>query len=109
MATRDAARYQLSIITPRGQVFSAEVEALTAPGSRGRFGILAGHAPLVARLAPGMLKITKDGAEIFYRLAQGVLEVDEKHNALILTDEARITGAPEPAKNPASRWSRPDN
>ena len=32
------------------------------PGSEGEFGVLAGHAPLIAMLKPGMLTIYGEGA-----------------------------------------------
>jgi F-type H+-transporting ATPase subunit epsilon len=67
--------YHLEIVTPEKMVFSGEAAFSVFPGSEGELGIMADHAPLLARLDPGEIRITvKDGIE---RLAitGGFLEV----------------------------------
>ncbi len=48
----------LEIITPDKKVYSGEVEAVKLPGAEGSFGILKGHAPIIATLKKGTVKIT---------------------------------------------------
>jgi F-type H+-transporting ATPase subunit epsilon len=51
------ATFHFDLVSPERMVFSGEVEHVVVPGSEGEFGVLAGHAPLIAMLRPGILKI----------------------------------------------------
>lgn len=51
------ATFHFELASPERLVFSGEVEHVVVPGSEGDFGVLAGHAPLVAMLRPGLLTI----------------------------------------------------
>lgn len=51
------ATFHFDLVSPEALLFSGEVEHVVVPGSEGEFGVLAGHAPLVAMLRPGILKI----------------------------------------------------
>jgi len=80
--------FHAAVITPSGKVFDGEINALKAPGSEGDFGILSAHAPFLASLKSGVLKITQPEQEIFFAVAAGVLEVNREHNVLVLCDRA---------------------
>lgn len=47
----------LEIITPEKQVFTGEVDAVQLPGTDGLFQILKNHAPIIATLKEGSVKI----------------------------------------------------
>ncbi|WP_313375736.1 F0F1 ATP synthase subunit epsilon [Chishuiella sp.] len=47
----------LEIITPEHVIFNAEVDAVTLPGKDGEFQLLNNHAPIVATLGKGTIKI----------------------------------------------------
>lgn len=49
---------QLDIITPDKKVYSGTVESVKLPGAEGSFGIMKGHAPIIATLKKGIVKIT---------------------------------------------------
>lgn len=49
---------QLEIITPDKKVYSGDVDSVRLPGAEGSFGILKGHAPIIATLKKGTVKIT---------------------------------------------------
>src|SRR5919206_2307580 len=49
--------FHFDLVSPEQMVFSGEVEHVVVPGTEGEFGVLAGHAPLVAMLKPGVLRI----------------------------------------------------
>src|SRR5262245_2121238 len=51
------ATFHFDLVSPEEVVFSGEVEHVVVPGTEGEFGVLAGHAPLIAMLRPGILKI----------------------------------------------------
>src|SRR5690349_6232822 len=80
--------YQLSILTPQGEIFNGTVASLVAQGQLGSFGVLAGHACIISALSRGVLKVTIDGKNRFFAHQSGVLEVKPDHNVLILVDEA---------------------
>ena len=51
---------QLEILTPEHKVFSGNVYGVQLPGVQGSFEILQNHAPMVAALGKGSMKILKD-------------------------------------------------
>ena len=51
------ATFHFELASPEQLVFAGEVEHVVVPGSEGEFGVLAHHAPLIALLRPGILKI----------------------------------------------------
>ena len=48
----------LEIITPDNKLYSGEVDAVKLPGAEGSFGVLKNHAPIIATLKKGIVKIT---------------------------------------------------
>jgi F-type H+-transporting ATPase subunit epsilon len=72
------ATFSFELVSPSRLVFSGEVEQVDVPGAEGDFGVLAGHAPFVATLRPGVLTI-RDGSgakRVFVR--DGFAEVSAK-------------------------------
>jgi F-type H+-transporting ATPase subunit epsilon len=51
------ATFYFELVSPERLVFAGEVNQVDVPGEEGEFGVFAGHAPYVATLKPGMLKI----------------------------------------------------
>jgi len=72
----------LEIITPDQNIFNGEIESGVFPGSNGSFGIQEDHAPMVASLKVGKIKVIHDGQETFFEVKGGVLEVS--HNKVIV-------------------------
>jgi F-type H+-transporting ATPase subunit epsilon len=66
---------QLEIVTPERLAYSDEVDSVNVPGSEGELGILPHHAPLVAMLGVGELRIRKAGAEESFAIAGGFVQV----------------------------------
>ncbi|OGX06126.1 MAG: hypothetical protein A2Z88_04355 [Omnitrophica WOR_2 bacterium GWA2_47_8] len=90
--------YPLSIITPEGQVYEGQVQALTAVGYDGGFGVLANHAPMIVKILPGVVKVTAD-KDLFFSVGAGVLEVNASHHVLLLVDAAFPGATEEEAKS----------
>jgi len=58
------ANFHFDLVSPEKLVFSGEVEQVDVPGAEGDFGVLAGHAPVVTTLRPGILTVhDADGAK----------------------------------------------
>lgn len=52
------ATFHFELVSPDKLVFSGEVDQVDIPGSEGDFGVLAGHAPMVSMLRPGIITVT---------------------------------------------------
>lgn len=77
----------LEIITPDKKVYSGEVEAVKLPGADGAFGILKGHAPIIASLRKGTVKVTDNSKRVEnFEINGGVVEV--LNNKIIVLAEA---------------------
>jgi F-type H+-transporting ATPase subunit epsilon len=50
----------LEIITPDKKLFSGEVKSVKLPGTDGSFGILNKHAPIIASLKKGLVRVVND-------------------------------------------------
>ncbi|MEP7235559.1 MAG: ATP synthase F1 subunit epsilon [Ignavibacteriota bacterium] len=82
----------LKIVTPTQTVFEGEVQNFTVPGAAGTFQVLFNHAPIVAKLAPGMLKyVPISGAEQHYYVSGGFLE-HHLNSGTVLADTAELPG-----------------
>ncbi|MGZ8324620.1 MAG: F0F1 ATP synthase subunit epsilon [Rhodoplanes sp.] len=52
--------FHFELVSPERLMFSGEVTQVDVPGEEGDFGVLAGHAPMVATIRPGVLTIHSD-------------------------------------------------
>ena len=66
---------KLEIVTPERLAYSEAVDEVVVPGSEGELGILPHHAPLLAMLGVGELRIKKAGAEESFAIAGGFVQV----------------------------------
>ena len=57
------ATFHFDLVSPAKLVFAGDVTQVDVPGVEGDFGVLAGHAPLVATVKPGILKVYRDSGE----------------------------------------------
>ena len=81
------ATFKLEVITPQKKVLEQDAEFVMMRTTEGDMGILAGHAPIVAELAIGEMKIKNNGEEVVYFVSGGFLDVSAERT-LILADEA---------------------
>jgi F-type H+-transporting ATPase subunit epsilon len=49
------ATFPVSVVSPEKLLFAGRVDQVDLPGVEGDFGVLAGHAPIVAMLRPGIV------------------------------------------------------
>ena len=70
------ATFPFELASPARLVFSGEVEQVDVPGAEGDFGVLAGHAPLIAALRPGILTIREAGGAKRLYVRDGFAEVN---------------------------------
>ncbi len=79
---------QLELVAPAGMVFEGEVQMVVLPGMSGELGILPRHAPLVAQLTIGRLRVlTADSEWLTFALADGFAKV-QFDKVIVLADAA---------------------
>src|SRR5262245_38227200 len=69
------ATFHFDLVSPARLVFAGEVTQVDVPGVEGDFGVLAGHAPVVATLRPGVLTIYAPGGTQRFVVFGGFAEV----------------------------------
>jgi len=65
----------LQIVTPERMLVQEQVDEVEIPGSKGYFGVLPGHTPMLASLAVGELWYRKGQEKLFLSIAYGFAEV----------------------------------
>jgi F-type H+-transporting ATPase subunit epsilon len=75
----------LEVLTPERRLYSGEVYGVQLPGIDGSFEVLNRHAPLIAALGKGKMKVLKDKTQFeFYQIEGGFIEVlDNKATVLV--------------------------
>jgi F-type H+-transporting ATPase subunit epsilon len=75
------------IVSQDRTVFQGDVDIVVLPGAAGEMGILPHHAPVLAILKYGVIKIRREGKEDLFTVAGGVAEV-QPDIVTILADAA---------------------
>jgi len=75
------------IVSQDRTVFQGDVDIVVLPGAAGEMGILPHHAPVLAILKYGVIKIRRDGKEELFAVAGGLAEV-QPEIVTILADAA---------------------
>ena len=79
--------FHFDLVSPEKLAFSGDVDQVDIPGAEGDFGVLAGHAPVVAALRPGILTVSSGGARQKIIVLGGLAEVSDK-GLTVLADVA---------------------
>jgi F-type H+-transporting ATPase subunit epsilon len=77
------ATFHFDLVSPEKLAFSGEVDQVDIPGAEGDFGVLAGHAPVVATVRPGILTVTAGGTRQKIIVLGGLAEVSDKGLTLL--------------------------
>jgi len=56
-----ADKVEFELVSPERLLLSRAVEMVVVPGVEGDFGVLAGHAPLISTVRPGIIEVHEDG------------------------------------------------
>ncbi len=81
------ATFHFDLVSPEKLAFSGDVDQVDVPGVEGDFGVLAGHAPVVAAIRPGILTVTIGGQHQKIIVLGGLAEVSDK-GLTVLADVA---------------------
>ena len=69
------ATFHFDLVSPEKLLFAGEVGQVDLPGSEGDLGVLAGHAPLVTALRPGIIVVYREGGDLRVVVNGGFAEV----------------------------------
>ena len=69
------ATFHFELVSPDKVSFSGEVDQVDVPGAEGDFGVLAGHAPLIALIRPGIMTVYAGGEQTRLVVLGGFAEV----------------------------------
>jgi F-type H+-transporting ATPase subunit epsilon len=81
------ATFHFDLVSPEKMAFSGEVDQVDIPGSEGDFGVLAGHAPVIAAIRPGILTVITGGSKQKIIVLGGLAEISAK-GLTVLADVA---------------------
>jgi len=111
------ATLQVDVVSAEESIFSGEAKFVALPGDMGELGIYPRHTPLITRIKPGTVRITRadNGQEELVFVAGGILEVQPNHVTVLADtairghdlDEARATEAKKRAEE-ALRTAKTD-
>ena len=79
---------RFDLVSPERLLISGDVAQVDVPGSEGDFGVLAGHAPLVTTMRPGILVIYRDGQDPLRIVINGGFAEVGPNGLTVLADTA---------------------
>lgn len=82
--------FTLQILTPGGEFYNDEVEAVSMDTLTGRIQILANHIPYAAGIISSQIKIKSRAGDRYGQVSEGLLRFSH-NNALIFVDSAKWT------------------
>ena len=78
-----ADKISFDLVSPERLLLSEQAEMITVPGREGDFGVLAGHAPVVAAVRPGILTVISGTSKQKIIVLGGIAEVSAKGLTLL--------------------------
>ena len=82
--------FLLDLVTPEKTLFSGEVATVVVPGLLGEFGVLPGHANLLAELTLGRLAYETSSGETVVAVAGGFADVTGEKVTILLDDAVNV-------------------
>lgn len=76
---------ELVALTPEKELFNGAISSVKVPGVNGQFEILSGHAPIVAALGEGEVRILDEsGQRTTFNIEKGFIEVINNEVSLLI-------------------------
>ncbi len=76
---------ELIALTPEKELFNGKISSVKVPGINGQFEILNGHAPIVAALTTGQVRIIDEGGtRTTFDINKGFIEVINNEVSLLI-------------------------
>lgn len=71
-----AGTFRFELVSPERVLLSVDADQVVVPGDDGDFAVLAGHAPVISTLRPGVLDVTAGSERKRLFVKSGFVEVD---------------------------------
>ena len=104
-----ADQVQFELVSPERLLLSEPVDMVVVPGSEGDFGVLAGHAPLISTVRPGVIE-TYAGKTVKDRIfvAGGFAEVTRERCTVLAEEALPVADLDRSAVEAEARTARED-
>jgi F-type H+-transporting ATPase subunit epsilon len=79
--------FEVSLVCPEALVYLGDADQVDLPGVEGDLGVLAGHAPIVTALRPGIVRVIAHGRDEKFVILGGIAEFSAS-SLNILADSA---------------------
>ncbi|HPE99673.1 MAG: ATP synthase F1 subunit epsilon [Bacteroidales bacterium] len=77
---------RIEIVSPEKQLYAGEVSMAQFPGTEGSFQVLNNHAPMIATIGAGAIRVrNENGNEEMVEVNGGIVEV-QKNKILVLAE-----------------------
>lgn len=93
---------KLKISTPSKVIFQGDIQKISLPTENGNLKVMAGNAPMVTTIKPGIIKVwpmenhIKVGPEMYISTSKGMVFIDGKIVRIVSTE---ATTRPEESEN----------
>jgi F-type H+-transporting ATPase subunit epsilon len=92
-----AGTFKIELVSPERVLLSGEATEVIVPGLEGDFTVLAGHAPVISALRPGILDIQQGSSRRRIYVRGGFAEVDPTQLTILAQNLVDI-GAAQPGQ-----------
>ena len=75
--------FNLAVISPERKLFEGPAQFVVVPGHDGEIGILHDHAPLMALLGTGALRVETATGSLRFRVSGGFVQVKENEVSVL--------------------------
>jgi F-type H+-transporting ATPase subunit epsilon len=83
---------RVAVISPEQTLFEGDATSVVAPAHDGEVGILTGHAPMMALLGRGTLRVSSSDGERKFSVTGGFLQVVDDQVRVVTEKAAAIAG-----------------
>jgi F-type H+-transporting ATPase subunit epsilon len=90
-----AGNFKFELVSPERILLSEPAEQVVLPGAEGQFTVLAGHAPVVSTLLPGVIHVTLLTSKKGIYINGGFVEVNPEQ-VTVLAEHAFIVDEADP-------------
>ncbi len=88
-----AGTFKIELVSPERVLLSGEATEVIVPGLEGDFTVLAGHAPVISALRPGILDIQQGSSRRRIYVRGGFAEVDPTQLTILAQNLVDISAA----------------
>lgn len=85
---------EVDLVAADGRVWSGQATMISAPTVDGEIGVLVGHAPLLAVLKPGEVRVTRPSGEVMRGTVTGGYFSVDSNNVTLVADDAVVVVGP---------------